>query len=145
VTLLPVEQVRISVPPQDRWPTPEIARLCQVPGCLLYPEPGAHHVVRRTFTGGPVDWVTIDGLVLYNLVRLCHRHHSALTEHHAGIRHEEGTGWVWFTEATGGHVRPQDDGVALAPRTGRLFVRVGPVVVSGDRSFDALDSGSAAW
>lgn len=59
----------------------------------------------RFKTGGPVRFVSIDGLVVDNLVGLCFDHHLAVTSdvggHKAWVRWEDdaadwGGGWVWW-------------------------------------------------
>ena len=38
-----------------------------------------HHIVRRSATGGPKRYVSVDGLVLPNLMGICMRHHDQVT------------------------------------------------------------------
>lgn len=94
MTLLPVEDTRITVPAQD-WPEPEPVVRCQGPVCQRQGTQW-HHVVRRSATGGPVDWVCIDGLVLWNKVRVCLWCHQRINDHLYWIRYEDGVGWVWW-------------------------------------------------
>jgi hypothetical protein len=125
LTLLPIEPVRVTVPPQDCWPDEENAHWCANPDCDQYGSE-THHVVRRSETAGPKRWVSIDGLVICNEVRVCSRCHCNITEHRAWIRYEEGTGWVWWA------ARPPDATADPSefyehPKSGRLFRRVGPL------------------
>ena len=78
MTLRPVEAIRLKVPPQERWIPYELPPICQVPGCWL-PMEDPHHIVRRSDTGGPVDYVTVDGLVLANKIGICRPHHDEVT------------------------------------------------------------------
>jgi hypothetical protein len=127
MTLLPCEQARITVPPQDKWPWNGIPGMCQVPGCRERGEPGSHHVVRRSFTGGPMRFVSIDGVVLINEVRLCHRHHSEVTDHFAWIVYEEGNGWVWYVEWKSMFEELPNEQIIKQPKSGRKFRRRGPL------------------
>lgn len=97
MTLLPVEQRRISVPRKQNWPRPRETWKCAAPGC---PERGGHghHIVRRSYTGNkPVDWVVIDEVVVWNKARLCWRHHAWVDGDIGGHRAKivwDGA-WIW--------------------------------------------------
>lgn len=121
MTLLPVEPIRITVPDQDAWIKEPLPETCQVPGCGERGEKGGHHVVRRSHTGRPVDFVAVDGVVLDNRVRLCFEHHCMVTDHRAWIRYKTGAGWEWWQEAD-----PEDTMTRyffVHPKSGRVFSR----------------------
>lgn len=108
MTLLAVEPVRLSLDPRRYvWcVTVELKPVCYAPGCAIHFGLHKHHIVRRSQTGGPLDYVTIDGLVTQNVVNLCRVHHEAVTGavggHSGWIRHLAGLGWVWYSPAPSG-------------------------------------------
>jgi hypothetical protein len=83
----------------DTWcVTYELEAICYVPDCTDCPERGSHHIEPRSRTGGPVDFVVIDALVVHNTVRLCSLHHQMVTGdiggHRARILWLDGA-WCW--------------------------------------------------
>ena len=75
------------IPPQE-WVIYDLPPVCQAPGCDQPREwGGGHHVIRRSATGGPVDWVSIDGLVIPNRVALCTLCHRGVTGEIGGHRY----------------------------------------------------------
>jgi hypothetical protein len=118
VTLRAVEPVRLTIPPQEGWLALGVQPWCQHPFCESSYWLEGHHVVRRSETGGPKDWVSIDGIVCFNRVSLCKEHHDEITGgvggHRARIRFptveelERGLysrWWVWYAA-----VRPASGG-----------------------------------
>ena len=78
MTLLAVEDARLGWPGDD-WPHDfDIPPGCMHPYCQQRWSQ-RHHVVRRSATGGPRRFVSIDGLVVPNVVGLCDIHHDQLT------------------------------------------------------------------
>jgi len=126
MTLLPVEEIRVTVPDRQDWPTGEDDWRCCNPNCGQRGTEG-HHVVRRTATSGPVDWVAVDGIVLQNVVRVCHTCHEDITQHRAWIRHLPGEGWVWYAALPRGLAASPGADRVQHPKSGREFVRIGPV------------------
>jgi len=121
VTLLPVwEQIRISVPPQNRYPLEDLGTLCWVPMCGERGERGYHHIVRRSFTGRPVDHIAIDGLVLDNRAKLCTWHHDDVTENRALIAYLTGEHWLWCTPVPAALAVGFQ--TTINPRTGTVYV-----------------------
>lgn len=96
----------------------ELAPWCYAPGCVYAPEPGAHHIEPRSRTGGPRIAVSIDGLVISNLARLCPVHHLAVTGGVGGhtariVWHEQPLGhWCWLERLT------PEPGCAVLPGPG---------------------------
>lgn len=132
MTLPVADPVRIAIPGDD-WPAPFV-----LPERCMHPTCGGrgtqrHHCVRRSATGGPVDFVTIDSIVVANVVRLCDFHHDQLTGlvggHRAALRIptfeavEAGIHrrwWVWYSAMPapplpGLPVLPLKSGRALYP------------------------------
>lgn len=99
--------------PGDDWPVSyALPPVCQHPTCDTTYWIEGHHVVRRSATAGPRDFVTIDGLVVPNRVGLCKEHHDQLTGlvggHKAAIVYPPAQGlttglytawWVWYAAA----------------------------------------------
>jgi len=110
-------------------PEPVRETVCAFPKCANRGGLEPHHVVRRSETGGPVDWVAINGVVLYNKRYLCHVHHAMVTGgvggHRGWIRYLEGDGWVWYAPAPAGAGAPG----AVVDKVGALWVPVGPLKV----------------
>lgn len=125
MTLLPVEPIRVTIPPQDGWVEPEQSYNCCNPECNRNGMEG-HHVVRRSETGGPKDWIAVDGLVLFNKLRVCNVCHCDLTEHRTWIRYFTGAGWLWYAAVPGGERGPREDFIQH-PKSGRWFRLIGPV------------------
>jgi hypothetical protein len=104
VTLSPSVQLgtRLTIV-LGEWVDYELAEVCAVPGCWQRPEQGSHHIVRRSDTAGPKNWVGIDGLVVPNRCRLCPEHHRMVTGGPGGHRArilwaDRPTGhWRWCT------------------------------------------------
>lgn len=100
MTLLPVEPTRITIDESYEWCTEIVLPpWCQVPWCGSGWHTQKHHIVRRSHTGGPLDYITVDGVAVQNVFRLCQNCHSHLTSpvggHRAMIRWFDSHGWVW--------------------------------------------------
>lgn len=122
MTLSPVEQVRIGVPPQEGWVEGHPELLCCCPSCGKVGTQ-THHVITRKFTLGAKRWVTVDGLVLLNERRVCLWCHDDINNHLAWIMYAEGEGWVWYVARS-----PLPHETAFQhPKSGRWFVLVGPL------------------
>src|SRR5205823_1010991 len=76
--------------------------LCAVPGCVVRPQRGVHHIEPRSRTGGPREYVLIDGVNVPNLCKLCDEHHDAVTGgvggHRAKIVWSDHFAWVWYSK-----------------------------------------------
>lgn len=100
--------------PHDNWrvekadgPKYKVGPNCCVPGCSRYAD-HAHHLWRRSFTGGPTDWLKLwDGRVVQNLVPLCFEHHDDITVNRAVIRMDDEAGFVWGRPSPVGFLDPQ--------------------------------------
>lgn len=81
MTLQAVEPVRMTIDPRRyTWcTTPDLPNWCSIPGCSSTFKLQKHHIVRRSATGGPLDYITIDGLVVQNVCMLCREHHQQIT------------------------------------------------------------------
>lgn len=81
LTLQSIEPNRMTLDPRRySWCTaPELPDWCAIPGCSSTFRLQKHHIVRRSATGGPLNYVTIDGLVVQNVCMLCREHHTMLT------------------------------------------------------------------
>ena len=79
---------------------PELSETCDAPGCTSTFRLQKHHIVRRSATGGPLDYITIDGLVVQNVCMLCREHHAQVTGliggHKAFIKWWDDSRWVWL-------------------------------------------------
>lgn len=101
MTLMPVEPARLTIDPRRySWcPKLVLPGYCEVPGCGSTFRLDPHHIVPRSRTGGPLDYVTVDGVVIRNVCHLCRVHHDQLTSplggHQASIRFVESLGWCW--------------------------------------------------
>lgn len=128
VTLSPVEDLRVTIPPQDCWVDPGREERCCNPTCG---GPGAqeHHIVRRSATAGPKRWVNIDGLVLLNARRVCLHCHEEINNHRVWIRYLTGESWVWYGSAGRATAGIEIDGyyAITHPKSGRVFIRIGPL------------------
>ena len=129
MTLQSVEMTRITIDPRRYvWCTePELTPYCAIPGCTSTFRLQKHHIVRRSATGGPLDYVTIDGLVIQNVCMLCREHHTMLTGsvggHKLWIVYESGEGWQVY--------RPGNEHVYQIKSKGNLpWVRVGALRTS---------------
>ena len=108
MTLRAVEPVRLTIPKQEGWLEYDLPPLCQVPECSRTWD-HRHHILRRSQTSGPKRWVTIDGLVVPNVMAICERHHDQVTGmvggHQAKIRFPSvealraglySAWWLWY-------------------------------------------------
>lgn len=126
MTLLPYNGPVAAVDPYGPAPEPEL--VCAHPACREHYLLEAHHVVRRSATGGPARWVALNGVVLLNVRMLCRKHHDQVTGqvggHKGWIRYLEGAGWAWYTPAPpGAAVSPG----AVVDKVGGLWKLVGPL------------------
>lgn len=98
-----------------------------MPGCTSTFKLQKHHILRRSATGGPTDYITIDGLVVANVCKLCREHHTMVTGgvgghrlwirrdwdgwqvygpsyvNSEGPRTKDGTVWQWVGPLRGNH------------------------------------------
>src|SRR5687768_11810615 len=81
MTLQAVEPTRVTIDSRnyDWCIEPSLPGRCAIPFCLSQFKLQKHHIVRRSATGGPRDFVTIDGLVVQNVCMLCREHHGMIT------------------------------------------------------------------
>jgi len=122
----------MTLAPADNWhevvaakgPALEPNLVCSHPNCDRRSTDG-HHIWRRSFTGGPTDWVSIAGRTVANKTWLCVEHHLEITGdlggHVSWIRWRDGIYW-WYTRADGeadadawwclGAITPQPSGAA---------------------------------
>lgn len=131
MTLLPVEQARISYPEPDEFVEYERSWVCQQPDCERAAA-HTHEIVRRSHAVGVAEVVAVDGVVLPNQVRLCAWCHHDVTVHHAWIRYVDGEGWAWYRAcqsyeaaiyvAEGGNEFWQ---FIQQPKSGQWFKRIG--------------------
>lgn len=122
----------MTLAPSDQWHLVERAEgpklvpneVCSVPGCGRVSTDG-HHIWRRSFTGGPVDWITFEGRAVANKTWMCVHHHAmvngGLGGHKAWISLVDMTYW-WNVEEDGrfvclGALEPQPAGCAGAIRS----------------------------
>lgn len=79
---------------------PELSGTCAIPGCIDTFKLQKHHIVRRSATGGPLDHITIDDLVVQNVCMMCRKHHTQLTGslggHKLWVLFEEGAWHVYY-------------------------------------------------
>lgn len=100
MTITPIEPIRMTIDPRRYvWCAPvELHGRCYAPGCAETWGLQKHHIVRRSATGGPLDYITIDQLIVPNVCMLCQQHHDNLTGllggHMAAIKWEAGA-WMW--------------------------------------------------
>lgn len=82
-----------------------------------------HHIVRRSATGGPVDWIAVDGLVLWNKLRVCIHCHERINNHGIRLWYEDGEGWsVWVSIAY--PLNTDQPGWWQHPKSGTWFARI---------------------
>ena len=100
MTLQAVEPSRVTIDKERRYswcPAPDLPSWCSVPGCSSTFKLQKHHIVRRSATGGPLNFITIDNLVIQNVCMLCREHHGMVTGsvggHRLWIIYESGEGW----------------------------------------------------
>jgi len=84
VTLLPADAHTIEPLRGSEWPTYKVPTICALDGCSSL-NVERHHIVRRSWTVGPYDWVKIDGRVTGNIMPLCWKHHREITDNEARI------------------------------------------------------------
>jgi len=120
VTLAPAEEWHLV----ERAEGPKLVpnEVCSAPGCGRVSTDG-HHIWRRSFTAGPVDWITFDGRALANKTWLCVEHHSwvngGVGGHKAWISLVDATYWWNLVDTEGGWrcvgaLEPQPAGCAGA-------------------------------
>lgn len=140
MTLLAVDPSRFTIDPRRyTWsPAPDRSSVCQAPGCTERWQLQEHHIVPRSRTGGPLSWITVDGLVVENVCMLCQDHHDQITGliggHKAAIRRSEPGltpgSWLWST--------PQPHGEPVfSSKLGVPWYVLGPL--------KGADDGSTAW
>lgn len=87
MTLLAAERSRIGAPlADDGWGVYDLPPVCQHPDCNIRWSLEPHHIVRRSELAGPRRWVSIDGMVVPNVVHLCWMHHLDVTGEVGGHR-----------------------------------------------------------
>ena len=100
----------LTLPPVDSWEVEEVkgpsykvdSRCCN-PACKRWAD-HAHHLFRRSKTGGPTNWIRIHDEVIGNLVPLCAPCHEDITGavggHKAAIRWHDHR-FLWCKVITG--------------------------------------------
>jgi hypothetical protein len=107
------------------WCTvPELPDWCAIPGCTNSFKLQKHHIVRRSATGGPLDYITIDGLVVQNICNLCREHHAEITGSLGGHKL-----WIVWERGRWQVYRPGYDLYADVRRSknGESWIRSGPL------------------
>lgn len=91
MTRIPTESWNLAgIPVDEDHPKYQVGPTCSVPGCTRLCD-NAHHIVRRSFLGGPFDWVRMDdGVEIGNLTGICFNHHNELTENKQQITYDKG-------------------------------------------------------
>ena len=123
MTMQAIEPSRMTIDPRRYvWcTTPEFTSWCAIPGCHSTFKLQKHHIVRRSATGGPLDYITVDGIVVQNVCMLCREHHTELTGslggHKLWIVYEQG--WQVYVPGYSIH---EDHRVA---KDGSTWLRVG--------------------
>ena len=123
MTLAAVEPVRITIPPQEGWIEPESIYRCEIPACVRAGSQW-HHIVRRSQTGGPKDWISIDGLVIWNKAWICLWCHDDINNHNVWIRYVDGV-WAVFKRIRLTHT-PRE-GWIQNEKSGAWFMRIGQI------------------
>lgn len=98
MTLLPADAYLIEPLRGEEWPPYRVGPVCALQGCSSI-NVEAHHIVRRSWSIGPYDWVSIEGNVVGNKIPLCHHHHRMVTENIVRIVwEEESKTFLWSGE-----------------------------------------------
>lgn len=135
MTLQAVEPTRITIDPRRyEWCTaPELTDVCAIPGCDSKFRLEKHHIVRRSATGGPLDYITIDGLVIQNVCMLCREHHDNITGSIGGHK-------LWIAYGIGGWqvYRPAYSGDTglLVDKNMKVWARIGPLRIDNAKPTD---------
>lgn len=96
MTKIPTESWDITGLDGEDFPPYRVAQPCAVPGCRR-PVDHTHHIVRRSFLGGPFDWVRMpDGVEIGNLTGLCYLHHEDVTVNRTDVTYDDGV-YYWKT------------------------------------------------
>lgn len=102
---------------------------CVQPECMEAAQE-RHHLWPRSFLAGqPVEWVTVQGSVIPNVVGLCHHHHLQVTGsrgHLAHIRWNESLKILEWWENEGDYVEP-DRWVSRGPLKSQGILPATPV------------------
>jgi hypothetical protein len=98
-----------------------ISDKCVVPGCISLAQQ-RHHLWPKSFLRGqPYEWIEVGGHVMPNSVGMCVRHHGMVTDHHAKITYDLGTGLFSWWERV-----PDETGIkhwkSLGPLRGQALV-----------------------
>lgn len=134
MTLMSVEDYRLGWPTYKNEGAYELTWECAVPGCGEMGTEG-HHIVPRSRTNGPRDFVTIDGLVVANKCRLCKRHHDHVTGEVGGhkglIRWTlfpsiEERFWGWYIRAKDAVGQPRE--LTFISKTDEVWVCLGKML-----------------
>lgn len=128
MTLQSVEPTRMTIDSRRYvWCTePELSLVCDIPWCRSGFRLQKHHIVRRSATGGPLDYITIDGLVVQNVCMLCREHHDQITGSLNGHK-------LWIVWADGWQVYEQGypyNSHWLVGKNGNTYIRVGQLQMS---------------
>lgn len=90
ITRIPTESWNLVGLAGDGYGDFKVGPTCSVPGCNRLAS-DAHHLVRRSFLGGPFNWVRMDdGVEIGNISALCFAHHQAVTEALDTITYDKG-------------------------------------------------------
>lgn len=132
MTLQPVEPSRIILDKRRYvWCTaPDLPNWCAMPGCSSTFKLQKHHIVRRSATGGPLDYVTIDGLVTQNVCNLCREHHQMVTGSVGGHKL-----WILFEDGCWQVYKPgySDDQDCRISKGGSTWIKVGALRMGNHR------------
>lgn len=98
-----VEPARLERAP-DGLPAYSWQGTCRA--CGRQPATDPHHIVPRSATGGPVDWLVIDGWPVPNVAGVCRACHDAITEGRAAIVYAGRARWDYLPPEPGSRPRP---------------------------------------
>ncbi len=133
MTLAPsrlLEHGRFQVPPQGHWVEYDLGTRCSVPGCAKPAQRGAHHIEPRSRTGGPIEFVSIDGLIRSNKCKLCSSHHNQVTGGVGGYRARivwHGRQWWWCARVTDVNTITVASRVVAGKTRNEWYTRVAPL------------------
>lgn len=97
MTKIPTESWDIKGLEGEDYPPYKVSQPCSVPGCRR-PVDHTHHIVRRSFLGGPFDWVRMpDGCEIGNLTGMCYLHHEDVTVNKKDVTYDDGV-YFWGTD-----------------------------------------------
>lgn len=90
LTRIPTESWNLVGLSGPEYKSYKVGPTCSAPGCNRLAD-HSHHLVRRSFLGGPFEWVRMDdGVEIGNLAALCYSHHNDVTQGRTDITYDEG-------------------------------------------------------